>query len=62
MERCSPVEMRKTLVVVEEFKKHGIGFIAIPYQNEGHKNELMQQSRDSLQKMAYNALVKPRSF
>lgn len=34
MERCSPVEMRKSLEVVESFKNAGIRFVAIPVLND----------------------------
>jgi len=34
IERASPVEMRKTLEIVDEFKKAGIKFIPIPILSE----------------------------
>ena len=41
MKKCSPVEMRENLKVVEIFKKEMIGFIAIPYTNQKEKNNLV---------------------
>jgi hypothetical protein len=43
MERCSPVEMRKNLVAVEEMKMSGIDFVPIPARDAAHKKELVQQ-------------------
>lgn len=43
MERCSPVEMRKNLEVVEQFRKAGIDFVSIPVRNDDHKKELLIQ-------------------
>ncbi|MDH3325883.1 MAG: hypothetical protein OEM38_04100 [Gammaproteobacteria bacterium] len=49
MERCNPVEMRKNLDVVEQFKNAGIDFVAIPARNAEHKKELIAQGEKSLQ-------------
>ncbi len=43
MERCSPVEMRKNLETVDEFRKSGVDFVAIPVKNDDHKKELLIQ-------------------
>ena len=55
MERCSPVEMRKNLTVVEQFKKYGIDFVAVPVRDQDHKNELIQQGNDVLEEMGKDA-------
>ena len=39
MNKCNPAEMRKNLQVVEQFRKYGIDFIAVPVRNSDHKNE-----------------------
>ncbi len=44
MNRCSPVEMRKNLQVVEAFEKLGIDFVVIPAKDESHKEELINLS------------------
>lgn len=49
MDRCSPVEMRKNLEVVEQFKRHGIDFVAVPVRDQQHKNELMAQGQQVLE-------------
>lgn len=41
MNRCSPVEMRKNLVMVETFKKEGIDFVAIPASERMTKEALL---------------------
>ena len=52
MDRCSPVEMRKNLEVVEGFKKHGIDFVVIPVRNPEHKNELVALCVEILEELA----------
>jgi TRAP-type C4-dicarboxylate transport system substrate-binding protein len=44
MDRCSPVEMRKNLEVVEQFKKAGVDFVAMPARDQEHKKELIEQA------------------
>lgn len=51
MEKCSPVEMRKNLEIVESFKKIGMDFVAIPARDEDHKNELITQCNAVLEDM-----------
>lgn len=51
MERCSPVEMRKNLEMVEQFKKAGIDFVAIPARDMDHKNQLVNQGRKILEEL-----------
>ena len=51
MNKCSPVEMRKNLEVVEQFKKHGIDFVAIPVKSQDHKNELIAMGNDVFEEM-----------
>jgi hypothetical protein len=55
MERCSPVEMRKNLQVVEQFKKNGIDFVAIPVRDAFHKNELIAQGNEVLESLVKSA-------
>ena len=52
MERCSPVEMRKNLQVVDQFRKAGIDFVAIPVMDDEHKAELIQLGQDVLEEHA----------
>ena len=52
MNRCSPAEMRKNLQVVEQFKKYGIDFVAVPVRDEDHKNELIALGNEVLEEMA----------
>ncbi len=49
MKRCSPVEMRKNLLVVDQFKTFGIDFVAIPVRDRDHKNELIAQGNEVLE-------------
>ena len=49
MNQCSPVEMRKNLEVVEQFKKVGIDFVAVPVLNEGHKERLIDLQQSHLE-------------
>ena len=46
MNKCSPVEMRKSLQIVEQFKQHGIDFVPIPVKSEDHKIELISMGND----------------
>lgn len=55
MDRCSPVEMRKNLVVVEQFKKYGIDFVAVPVRSQDHKNELIALCNEVLEESAKDA-------
>jgi hypothetical protein len=52
MNKCSPVEMRKNLEVVEQFKRIGIDFVAIPVKNSDHKNEMIQYGNEVFEEMA----------
>jgi len=51
IERCSPVEMRKNLEVVETFKRYGIDFACVPVRDEDHKNELIEIGNKVLEDM-----------
>lgn len=51
MEKCSPVEMRKNLIIVDELKKMGLDFVAIPARDQDHKNELIAQLNEVLDGM-----------
>ena len=55
MERCSPVEMRKNLQVVEQFKNIGLDFAVVPVRNSDHKNELIALGNEVLEELANNA-------
>lgn len=54
-ERCSPVEMRKNLEMVDAFRKEGIDFVAIPALSPAHKNELVCISQGIMEKMIEKA-------
>jgi len=45
MNKCNPVEMRKNLAAVEQFRLHGIDFVAIPVKDDLHKMELIVQGQ-----------------
>ena len=49
VEKCSPVEMRKNLQVVEQFKRIGLDFVPVPVRDEAHKNELIALSNEVLE-------------
>jgi len=55
MEKCSPVEMRKNLLVVDQFRMHGIDFVAVPVRDQDHKDELINQGAEVLEEMATKA-------
>ena len=55
MDKCSPVEMRKNLKVVEQFKKYGIDFVAVPVKDQDHKNLLIHMGNEALEAMAKEA-------
>lgn len=43
MNKCSPVEMRKSLDLVGVFKKAGIRFVPMPvFDDEDHKKSVIQ--------------------
>ena len=48
---CSPVEMRKNLIVVEALKKAGIDFVCIPCKSSDHKSELIAMGNEILTDM-----------
>ncbi len=49
MEKCSPVEMRNNLEIVDRFRAIGVDFVAIPVSNLANKNELISQSNDAME-------------
>ena len=58
MDRCNPVEMRKNLMVVEQFKKAGIDFVAVPIKSEDHKNEMIAYVNEVLEEIINDAKSK----
>lgn len=46
MDKCSPSETRKNLLVVQHFVDVGMDFVAVPVKNAEHKAELIQQSQE----------------
>lgn len=52
MERESPVQTRKSLEVVEFFRKSGIGFVAMPIFNDADRDQLLEQVQERLEAMA----------
>lgn len=57
MNKCSPVEMRKNLETVEQFKKNGIDFVVIPVKSETHKIELIAMGQEIFEEMYVQALM-----
>jgi len=55
MNKCSPVEMRKNLQIVDSYRVIGLDFVAIPVKNEAHKLELMSQSDAALEEVIRTA-------
>lgn len=55
MNKCSPVEMRKNLDVVEQFKLAGIDFVPMPVKDELHKANLVFQADAILDGLANDA-------
>jgi len=56
MNKCSPVEMRKNLEVVEVFRKNGVDFVAVPVIDEQHKTKLLQESMEFFSKIVESNL------
>ena len=51
MNRCSPVEMRESLEVVEALKKASIEFVVIPVKNPEHRKELIAQGHAAFEEL-----------
>jgi hypothetical protein len=51
---CSPVEMRKNLILVDALRKSGMDFVAIPVLSDEHKEELLKQVKTNLSKIEGN--------
>ncbi len=49
--RATPQEMRKSLEVVELFRKAGIMFVPVPVTDEEHAKQLTKDLMDSLVKL-----------
>lgn len=41
MIRCSPVDLRISLMIVEQYKKAGLDFVPVPVKNAKHRDELI---------------------
>jgi len=52
MDKCSPVEMRKNLEIVERYRAIGIDFVAVPVMDSSHKCQLIAQSNEVLEYLA----------
>jgi len=55
MDRCKPEDMRNALILVDEFRKAGIGFIAIPYSSEEEMSNLVDMADRKLDEMIKEA-------
>ena len=55
MEKCSPVEMRKNLAVVEQLSTVGIDFVVMPVKDPLHKQQLIAQAQAILAEMTREA-------
>lgn len=51
IEKCSPVEMRKNLEVVDTFKRYMIDFVCIPVRDQDHKNELIALGEEVIEEL-----------
>jgi len=56
MEKCNPVDMRRTLEIVDGLKKSGIGFVPIPVMNERDRESLNRILMSRLDRMALAAI------
>ena len=55
MDRCSPEDMRKNLLVVEAFMKQGVDFVAVPVKGVTHKEALVKLSMQIFDELASEA-------
>lgn len=58
MNKCSPVNMRKALKMVEAFREAGIEFVPVPVKGPIHKKVLLGQcltALDDLERQAEEA-------
>ncbi len=51
MDRCSPVEMRKNLQTVEQYRKIGLDFVAVPVKDDDHKNEMLAYGNEVMEEI-----------
>ncbi len=51
IERCDVVEMRKNLGIVEQFKKVGIDFVAIPVFDKEEKEKYVKILKKKLESL-----------
>lgn len=58
MKRCSPVKMRQNLLVVDQFKKAGIDFVAVPVKDADHKNEMIAYGNEVLEEIISESKAK----
>lgn len=56
VEKASPVEMRKALELVNQFKMAGIGFVPIPAIDEDDKEQLTGDLLRRLETLEYLAI------
>lgn len=51
MKRASPVEMRRAMEIVDEFRRSGILFVAVPVLNENDRRRLSWLAGARLEKI-----------
>jgi len=55
MTKCNPIEMRKNLSIVEDFRNANLDFVAIPVRDNEHKKELIRLCNEILDEMTKEA-------
>ena len=61
MEKCSPIELRKNLLVVKQLSNLGLDFVSIPVKNLEHKLELTNQLNSALEEITAEIELKEKS-
>ena len=51
MKKCTPVELRKAIVMADTFAKAGIDFVPVPVLSVGDKADLVKEVLERLEKM-----------
>ena len=61
MNKCSAVEMRKNLILVEELKIIGLDFVPIPVIDDDHKKKLLNELDRILLKLTDDAELRVKN-
>ena len=58
MERCSQIEMRKNLLVVQKYSDLGLDFVVIPAKSPEHKLKLTREANSALEEIVSKVELK----